>query len=380
MEKKVMDDQLDNGTVNQNQTVNRTGHVMYSSDANKSLNDLFDLKRCRNQKPMRQRNFPSNFFDQWSASSSSSHSGDSLNSLCTIINPSNHQCQRERNQKEIESIGINPLATFESRTRSLPCSFSPSKFARDNDAKDRQNNFKLESFANLQQGLVNGVTQQWGEFQTNTVINEHKIEQQQSHYVPSRKEKTLIKLRQLENERVCMRKRQHELMQARLISPIYHAPKEYLNQTTNLISSNTQSCQEGIDSGINMLNYSSSTDSTCRISPEHSTKPLFNENEQLLFGSDQPIPNLYQENLLEELDSMSSISSPNTIEHNVVCMDPITTNIGSQQIESDGDNFLNSFLRNDQESLGVFDFCANFLTNNAHINDCSDFHTSFTYN
>ena len=413
--------------------------VIYSHDytAQNSFDELFALEK--RQKPMRSRNLPGNFFDQASASSSTSHSRDSIDSAAfnspqrnSMVPPmgqtgadngagfSAHLSLKRTPSKA--KTGMDSLAAFDSKTRSLPCSFSPSKFANPNSAfhlpnnssnlnsvsgahnlnNNENNKVQLESFSTLQRGIqqsnqiqnrlkttdVCGLKQQplSTAFTTTTstaasnqqpqhqqqhlftsvnpnmlyslqqqqigvqqqqqpafyqqlhnaalisqqiqlggnvpvsqqVLNSptqlvqmqavygclpqqqvnQNMSNQSNHHNHHPKEETFFHLQQLENERNNMKKRQLELMQAKLIGPNsanratveamqqanngfnqlqqqHQQQQQYncftqqqLNQLQSVGSSKPQSRQESVDSGLDLVGYSSSSESTNRVSPE----------------------------------------------------------------------------------------------------------------
>lgn len=370
--------------------------VHYSSDysAKTSLDELFDLKKCQThgQKPLRMRNLPGNFFNQSSASSSTSHSRDSLDSshlnspkrLSTAPSEmgSNHLSLKRSNK----SKPLDPLSAFDSKTRSLPCSFSPSKFdpnmhpdttpinlVPSNLSPNQLNKIQLESFTQLQRGLmcqsrankssgqsdvaslteptlsvlsnsnqigaglilnINSdpqcqVSPQVLQFNPSQVVVSNGLQQlpamsmhtqqvipsshlaslhqmncqpyspnnltmQHNHMSdPKPKEDNLRYLAQLQNERILMHKRQAELLQDGLIGRIRGigvqstAPSQQDNYGQFQYEPNVikmQSRQESIDSGLDLVgsSYSSSADSTNRVSPDLSFMHQLPPNHQLV--------------------------------------------------------------------------------------------------
>lgn len=389
--------------------------VIYSREytPEHSFSELFDLEKLqKSMNTMRSRNLPGTFFDQASASSSTSHSRDSIDSAVansynspqrnnSMVPPPHSgdnafsaHLSLKRTSSKAKAALCDVLSTFDSKTRSLPCSFSPSQFADPNNSNNsatlflsnlnsaNNNRVQLESFSTLQRGLqqkqprqllatstptsVSTNQQQLPLFANpNMLYNLQQQQQQQAFYQlqqqhnhatlisqqnqlggsepvsqqvqlnspnqlmqavyrgPSqlmnqqnnqhpKGENTFFHLQELENERNCMKKRQLELMQAKLIGPnsnrpavtetqqmqqanlsfsdlqqrqqmqqlynnLFNQEQQVSNQTlqsnttTTASSSNSskpQSRQESIDSGLDLIGYSSSSESTNRVSPE----------------------------------------------------------------------------------------------------------------
>lgn len=427
--------------------------VVYSSDAKKSFDELFDFEKCKKERPMRLRNFPGTFFDQTSASSSNSQSRDSLDSAHfnspkrTSVAPDGSSAHLSLKRNQLKAKQVDPLATFESKTRSLPCSFSPSKF--DPASLNAKSKVQLESFSQLQRGLQNGtnrlkstdpssthtltdvpsavvsVSAVSGETATTTFTDNsartffpamyptsalHSLRAGQllpgqvspsqkvngpsigggpldqmtatlqygqppvsllSMSLPdqSKEETFLHGLQQLESERAYMRKRQMELLQAKLIGPSMNRSAVVANQqqqspaglfaaqpgyelasqqhslSRQVMMGKPQSRQESIDSGLDLLCCSSSAESTNRVSPElflqfgngtlvaASQLVADMQQQQQPYGSEPFGPTVNHKLNLTSPTMTNTATSSGLFVHNAAVGTASTTNLSSRHVD-----------------------------------------------